>query len=92
MPTRQEVYAAIDGERDYQDRLYSGTFSSKRPRPDGGALERSIDEFSHYIGAYAREFDRIIVEHRPLKEKLHIMRKIAAMAVACMEQHGALAR
>lgn len=89
MATRKQAYDAIDSERNYQDKLYSGTFSSKRTKPDGGALERSIDEFSHYIQAYSDQFGVVIVQHRPTKEKLDLMRKIAAMAVACMEQHGA---
>lgn len=86
--TREEVYRLIDGERDYQDNLWGKTLSSNKP----GNGERTVDEFALYIAGYAQELTTIASHSADPNSKLAHVRKIAALAVACMEQHGAPAR
>jgi hypothetical protein len=87
MTTREEVYKAIDSERDYQDSKWVGTRSGDKP--GGGALDRTLDEFSLYIQGYTNDLVDIASHIGPSGEKLNCVRKIAALAVACMEAHGA---
>ena len=84
--TRQEVYAAIDSERDYQDRKWGQTESSGKPGV-GGA--RTIDEFASYILGYAMDLHRISSHELDPAKKLDFVRKVAGLCVSCMEQHGA---
>lgn len=84
LSTRKEVYEAINGERDYQD--------SHRVRD-------TEQEFTsaEYITMMAHYFNEL-----PAKWSLepgvapvgvlNNMRKIAAIAVQCMEVHGAVSR
>lgn len=82
--TREEVYAAIDEERDYQD--------LKWPLPDH---RHTVEEFILYSEDYLTEAKHIL-SRNPMKiaqsSALHILRKVAAMLVACMEINGALRR
>jgi len=86
--TRNRVYSAIDSERDYQDRKWGKTLSSDRP----GNGQRSIDEFITYILVYAHELLKQVTTSSGPISKLEIVRKIGALCVACMEQHGAPVR
>jgi len=88
MATREIVYATIDTERDYQDRVWGGKASSGNP----GNGNRTVDEFALYIQGYANDLANIASHSDDLEEKLHFVRKVAGLAVACMEQHGALPR
>lgn len=87
---REDVYAAIDSERDYQEAMWGATLSADRPATDdepGG--HRSIDEFSLYIVGYAND---LLVQGSHFcadTAKLDIIRKIATLCVHTMEQHGA---
>jgi hypothetical protein len=86
--TRQEVYAAIDGERAYQDKRWGRTASSGQP----GDGSRTIDEWALYIEVYARKLAELAAttgDAESVNDKLDGMRKIAAMGVACMECYGA---
>ena len=85
MPDRKDVYELIDGEREYQEALWGETLSGNRP----GDGERSIDEFSLYLVGYADDLLKSASHFSSSHEKLSIIRKLAALAVACMEQHGA---
>ena len=88
MILRNEVYAAIDSERDYQDKRWGATASSGNP----GAGERTIDEFALYISAYADDLKDIASHALDPDNKLAWVRKIAGLCVACLEQHGAPSR
>ena len=77
--------AAIDSERDYQDALWGDSGSSDTP----GHGERTIDEFALYIAAYTAKMVEQCGTFADTKTKLNTIRKIAGLAVACMEQHGA---
>jgi hypothetical protein len=83
MTARSEVYKAIDTERDYQDAKWGPTES---------AGLHSITEFLVFIRDYTEE--ALHIESRESMrtadpKALEIMRKVAGLAVACMEQHGA---
>ncbi len=84
MTDRQEVYEAIDSEREYQDSLW----------PDhGGALTGNpltIGEFVLLLQEYVSQArGEWTIEPKPEINTLNVMRKIAGIAVNCMEQHGA---
>lgn len=76
---RKDVYVVIDGERNYQDQKW-GTID-QRPKQVGSwltlmraILTKAEMEWAHSNG-----------DHFALEE----IRKLAAVAIACMEQHGA---
>ena len=75
---RETVYAVIDEERAYQDKKWP-------------MHRHSVIEFAYYMEDYLAELKRLasrndesVVHDR----QLDIMRKLGAMAVACMEQNG----
>lgn len=82
---RTDVYRAIDTERDYQDsfvlpeRQYYQT--------------HTLGEFVLMLNQYAAQAMQKWTHHSDAgddyPESLHEVRKIAAIAVRCMEQHGA---
>jgi hypothetical protein len=85
MTDRSEVYAAIDSEREYQDRRWNSETTTS------GGLH-SLEEWVIYMRSYLREAEEQL--SRNLKQvgdplALATIRKIVAMGVACMEQHGA---
>lgn len=88
MTDRKEIYSVIDGERDYQDKKWGSTFSSNEP----GDGSRTLDEFALYISGYSDKLKSYCAEFGDKEEKLNIVRKVAALCVACMEQHGAIKR
>lgn len=81
--TREEVYKLIDGERDYQDDRWWDEVRHGR---------RSVDEFVLYVQGYAADAVAIASHTNDRDGALAAVRKIAALCVACMEQHGAPAR
>lgn len=81
---RQEVYRAIDSERNYQDKKWG------LDRATSGG-KHSPEEFLLYMEDYIDEARRFTSRHScPAGPTfvLHTMRKLAAMAIACMEQNG----
>jgi hypothetical protein len=81
MPTRVEVYEAVDTEREYQQ-LRWGT--------DG------IDNGQHPVGSYLTLLDTYLRQAQDAwstnvgnEPALNAIRKVAGIAVACMEQNGA---
>ena len=89
MVTRNEVYSAIDSERVYQDSRWGSTLSGDRsPTADQGG-SRSVDEFALYIVGYAHKLLDNASTFAKTEDKLHLIRKVAGLCVACMEQHGA---
>jgi hypothetical protein len=86
--TREEVYKLIDGERAYQDSLWN-----PETTPSGG--RHSPAEWLVHIQDYAQEAMHIGTresDETAYDKQLAIIRKIAGMAVACMEDHGAPVR
>lgn len=86
--TVAEVYGAINTERNYQDSLHQN-FSSGMPPTEGMEGWRSIDEFGAYIARYGLNLLEIVGSSTDDQKKLECVRKIAALAVNCMEWHGA---
>ena len=86
MSTRQEVYSAIDGERDYQNlQRETGRFTEVVLPVSGELL--CIQE---YLDKAVKVYVSSPGEAPP--EVLNGLRKIAAMCVRAMEHHGALTR
>lgn len=79
----RNVFEVVKKERAYQKALWG-------PTEEGG--EHSIAEFLVYIRDYTEEALHIqsrIAAPKCTEQSLHIVRKITALAFACMEQHGA---
>lgn len=82
MLDREDVYIAIDTERDYQQERWGNN-------PHRQADDRQIDEFALYIARYTARLVEVATTAENDTDKLDVVRKIAALCVACMEQHGA---
>lgn len=79
---RADVYAAIDSERAYQDKLW--------PQDEGDQPRLSVGEFLLLVEEYAAHARaKWVKESKPELATLDGIRKIAGIAVNCMEQHGA---
>jgi hypothetical protein len=81
---RTEVYAAIDGERSYQESFtvansYDGVLSI------GEELLLIHSYLDDAVTAWRHEAE-------PEMAALHIVRKLAGISVRCMENHGAPVR
>lgn len=81
LAVRQDVYDAISGERDYQDKLNDRWIS---PGEELLLLQEYVDRART---AWTKDFGKTT---NP--EYLHVVRKIAGIAVRCMEHHGVLRR
>lgn len=82
---RSDVYKAIDSEREYQEHFVI---------PDRGYYPtHTLGEFVLLLNQYAHQAMDKWSHHKDTaigdEESLHEVRKIAAIAVRCMEQHGA---
>lgn len=80
MPTRTEVYDALDSERSYQERLPSN-------RTDG--LDHTVGDYVTMLQHYQTELVRGWTLNAGDEAALDVMRKIGGIAVHCMEDHGA---
>ncbi len=86
MADRAEVYAAIDSERAYQRTVWFDYLENDTEHDN--PLE--IGEFLTLLAVYVRKAqDAWTVEKKMEMEALARIRKIAAIAVNCMEQNGA---
>ncbi len=85
MTTRQsDIYAAIESERAYQDALWKDSEHPEHSNP------LTIGEFILLIEEYAMKARKEWSEEpKPEIAALNTIRKIAGIAVNCMEQHGA---
>jgi hypothetical protein len=77
---RQDVYDLIDGERDYQDALGPG-------RTDG--QQKSVGDYLVLLDRYVHEAKASYVGVPGNLLALDVVRKVAGIAVRCMEEHGA---
>lgn len=86
--SRSEVYAAIDGERAYQDaRRGNSARANVDDNRDLGSMLTLIDV---YVGKAKDGFSGPSPAGR--ETALHQLRKVAALAVLAMEYHGAPTR
>jgi hypothetical protein len=96
--TRNEVFKKINHERVYQQ----GRWDPKAGENEGGLCqvqlapgEQAVTERYHEIGAWISFMETYLEEARDINSKsddhegaLLKIRCVAAMAVACLEQHG----
>ena len=75
--SRKEVFTAIESERDYQD--------------DKWGLEdtHSLEEWVLYMEEYLSKARNALVEAEDEDEALENVRKVAGLAVAAIQDHGA---
>jgi hypothetical protein len=88
MINRQEVYKAIDGERDYQDNKWNCSTTSS-------CGVHSPTEWLVFMEHYIQQAKAIVsteAEPQASQKALDIIRKVGGMAVACMEQNGVVKR
>lgn len=85
------VIVAIVEELDWQELAWGG--SDPFSESGTGAFDRSVDEYTLYINRYAQ---RLAAENcdgtAEFERKMHTVRKIAALCVACMSEHGTFTR
>lgn len=87
--SRREVYEVIDSERDHQEHL-----AAQAGTDPGTVRPHSTEEFVLYMGDYLRELQSQLSrtwtkDRKAPLQALATLRKITALGVACMEQHGA---
>jgi len=85
---RKIVYEHIDTERVYQAARWN-------ERTTDTEVLHSVTEFLVYIQDYTNEALHLVTrtaEPKAKEEALHIVRKITALGVACMEQNGSFPR
>jgi hypothetical protein len=83
MTARAEVFAALESERAYQAKWETESESKGL---------HSLEEFFVYMRDYIDEAQHILsrrARQEAFPKALDIMRKVAALGVAAMEQHGA---
>src|SRR5260221_13109278 len=93
MPNRNEVYAAIDSERAYQDARWGNTLSGDRP-PTGeqSAGSRTVDEFALYIVGYAHKLLDSARTFAVKKDNLDIIRNVPGFCFYSKETYDAPTR
>ena len=88
MATRQEVYAAIDGERDYQDARWNENTTTTNG-------VHTVTEYILFMEHYLTDARRLIStqgEPKASQDGLDFIRKVVALGVVCMEQNGVVPR
>ena len=86
--TRDEVYIAIDGERDYQDDLAGVKKWDEEDRVPAKSVGDFLLLLNVYIQRASVDYADNVGDHQPRK----VIRKIAAIAVHCLEQNGVIER
>lgn len=82
--TLDDIIEALESEEDYQEGMWLG---QKQP---SGEEPMSVGEFILMLREYVDQAQsEWMVEPKPEKHTLHMIRKIAYIAVACMKEHGA---
>lgn len=85
MTPRADVYKVIDGEREYQQTLPPN-------RSEDPTRRRTVAEYLTMMDHYVRHAQDAWTMRAGIEYPLNDMRKIAALAVRCMEEWGALPR
>jgi len=80
---RYNAYIAINTERYYQDKLGSD-------RTDG--VKRSVGDYTTMMQYYQTKLVEAWTNNPGDTQALEVMRKIAGIAVHCMEDHGSIER
>jgi hypothetical protein len=79
---REEVYALIDGERAYQDSFVTERFRHSE-------ADRSVSSELLMLEEYVARARKAWVDNKGDQAALAVIRKVAGIAVRCMENHGA---
>ena len=80
---RKDVYKIIDSERDYQDQL-------EEDRTEG--LPHSVGDYVVMLQHYINDATKAWTLNPGDEMAIEVVRKIAGIAVHCMEDHGAKKR
>jgi hypothetical protein len=86
--TREAVYKAIDSERDYQDHLSC----DRTELCNAEDKTRPVGDYLVMLDSYTRKAKDAWTDHAGSDAALEVMRKIAGIAVHCMEDNGAPSR
>lgn len=86
-PQRSAAYRAIDSERDYQNHLKKDR--AEYPTDGTRSIRHSVGDFVTMMQHYQTELVAAWTKNPGDASALDTMRKIGAIAVNCMEQHGA---
>ena len=78
--TREQVFELINGERDYQNKLGP-------ERTDGS--DKTVGDYLTMLRCYLRKAEDAWTDNAGCEPALDQIRKVAAIAVRCMEDHGA---
>ena len=86
---RTEVYAAIDSERDYQMQTWPTSLDpgEDEPKDNPHTVGEDILLMEEYIERARKAWTEVYDSSD--MEALHMIRKVAGIAVRCMENHGA---
>ena len=83
--SRAEVYAAIDGEREYQDLMGEANGWGE----GAGASNHSVGDFIVLMDEYLARAKKAYADSTGNMPSLDVIRKVAGIAVNCLEKHGA---
>jgi hypothetical protein len=90
--SRQRVYEAVDSEREYQESLWQNRNRRLFENPETQE-SLSVGEFLLLIEEHlSKARKNWSYEHKPERNTIEHVRKIAALAVSCMEQYGVSVR
>ena len=82
---RLDVYQLIDGERDYQNNLTAvRNWTAEERNP-----AQSVGDFITLLDVYVQRAQTAYADQPGNTAALDVIRKIAGIAVMCMEEHGA---
>ena len=83
MPSRNEVYAAVDSEREYQEYVVEPSLA------DQGVNQHNVAGELVLMKLYLDRATNLWAGRPTNETALDCVRKIAGIAVRCMEHHGA---
>ena len=84
-------FSAVLNELDHQEKVWGKTHPQSES--GSGAFDRSLDEYTLYIQRYAQRLGAENCDSAgAFDRKRHTIRKIAALAIACMYEHGVMTR
>lgn len=82
---RPEIFELINGERDYQDKLALARDWTEEERKPA----QSVGDFLTLLDVYVQRAQVAYADKAGDIPALDVIRKIAGIAVYCMEEHGA---
>jgi hypothetical protein len=91
--TREQIFEALIGERRYQQQKWSAQPGRERFRyghsiVDSAEHLHEVDAFVNYVLRYALKANDVASTAGGPFQALCVLRKVAALCLACFEQHG----